>query len=157
MMVLFLSIQNYLPLAFDDTDPLIAFAAVPAITVASWTIFLISERSDAWIYDLFHIKIRAKKPEDWWKYLWIRNVFSDVLSLALDSLIFIPLAFLIYPSIQALWDPTAQGLIKPIDVIISLIIGQIVSKWILGVIDTPFMYLTRWIYDNTPPKSKGTP
>ncbi|MFX0093592.1 MAG: VUT family protein, partial [Candidatus Hodarchaeota archaeon] len=64
---------------------------------------------------------------------WIRNIISDILSLGIDSLIFIPLAFL--------------GEVPP-EIILEMIFGQLVTKWILGIVDTPFMYLTRWIYDN---------
>ncbi|NHJ01113.1 MAG: VUT family protein [Candidatus Heimdallarchaeota archaeon] len=135
--------NTYLPY-----DPLLSFAIVPAITLASWISFFVSERFDAWIYDnlkkYFEIKTESR---DWWKFLWVRNVFSDILSLGIDSFLFIPLAFFILPSIQAIFDSSASILVLPIDVIVTLIVGQIIMKWILGIIDTPFMYLTRWIYE----------
>lgn len=93
---------------------------VPRITLASWIAFLISENLDAILY----AKIRELTKG---KFLWIRNVFSDIPCLALDSVIFVSLAF--------------YGVI-PIG---SLIIGQIVLKWVIGVVDTPFMYLSRYI------------
>jgi uncharacterized integral membrane protein (TIGR00697 family) len=146
MMVIFLIFASYLPVAFDP-DPFAAFAIVPAITLASWISFFISERFDAWIYDTLREWIRVKTQDDskWWKYLWIRNVFSDILSLGLDSLIFVPLAFLIFPLLQGFFDPAVEP--SAIELVVDLIIGQIAIKWFLGVIDTPFMYLTRWIYD----------
>ena len=148
IMVIFLVFASYLPRAFDP-DPLAAFILVPAITLASWISFLVSERFDAWIYDKLREWIHSKTEDsgDWWKYLWIRNVFSDILSLGLDTILFIPLAFLIIPSVQGIFDPTALILVTPVDVILSLIIGQLIMKWFLGVIDTPFMYLTRWVYN----------
>ncbi|MHA2224029.1 MAG: queuosine precursor transporter [Candidatus Hodarchaeales archaeon] len=149
IMVAFLILSGILPSIGDDLDPLASFSIVPAITFASWISFLISERFDAWIYDRIRswIRFKSKTESDWWKYLWIRNIFSDIISLGLDSFLFIPLAFLILPSIQGLFDPTALDLVLPIEVIVNLIIGQLGVKWFLGVIDTPFMYLTRWIYD----------
>lgn len=149
-MVILLILASFPPAV--DSDPLISFAIVPAITIASWISFLISERFDAWIYDKFKQWIHDKSlgGKEWWKYLWIRNVFSDILSLGLDSLIFVPLAFLVLPSIHGVVDPSALDLILPIEVIVDLIIGQLVTKWILGLIDTPYMYLTRWIYGKTP-------
>ena len=146
IMVIFIMFASYLPVAFG-TDPLAAFAIVPAITLASWISFLISERFDAYIYDKLRSWIHSKSEEanDWWKYLWIRNVFSDILSLGLDSLIFIPLAFLILPSIQAVFDPSITP--TALDIVVQLIAGQLAIKWFLGIIDTPFMYLTRWIYN----------
>ena len=155
LMVIFLILASYLPVAFAPEDPLIPFAIVPAITIASWISFFISERFDAWIYDKLREWIRrtTQDAKDWWKYLWIRNVVSDVLSLGLDSLIFVPLAFYVIPTIQGLIDSTIEP--DPLSLVIKLIIGQIAIKWFLGVIDTPFMYLTRWIYDREDEVSKS--
>jgi len=152
IMVIFVIFASYLPnVSFtpDGIDPLAAFAIVPAITLASWISFLISERFDAYIYDKLRSWIHSKTGEnnDWWKYLWIRNVFSDILSLGLDSLIFIPLAFFIFPTIQSIFDPNV--LPATLEFVVQLIIGQLAVKWFLGIIDTPFMYLTRWIYDQS--------
>ena len=146
VMVIFLIFASYLP-AINEPDPFAPFAIVPAITLASWTSFLISERFDAWIYDNIRewIRNRTQNDDDWWKYLWIRNVFSDILSLGLDSIIFIPLAFYFFPIIQGFIDTAIQP--KDIGFVLELILGQVAIKWFLGVIDTPFMYLTRWIYD----------
>lgn len=143
-MVALLILAGFLP---ADDDPLKPFAIVPSITLASWISFLISERFDAWIYDKIRSWISTKYDtgKEWWKYLWIRNVFSDILSLGLDSIIFIPLAFLILPSIQKIFDASIE--VATIDFIRDLIVGQLITKWFLGLIDTPYMYLTRWIYD----------
>jgi uncharacterized integral membrane protein (TIGR00697 family) len=150
IMVVFIIFASYLPFfPFnpDDVDPLAAFTIVPTITLASWISFLISERFDAYIYDKLRIWVAKKTGEanDWWKYLWIRNVFSDILSLGLDTLIFIPLAFFVFPTIQSFFDPNVTP--QTLDFVASLIVGQLAVKWFLGIIDTPFMYLTRWIYD----------
>ena len=145
MMVIFLIFATSLPVLFEP-DPLSAFALVPAITLASWISFIISERFDAWIYDELRqwIQKRTGEKNDWWKFLWIRNVFSDILSLGLDSIIFIPLAFFIIPIIQSFFDPSISP--SSLELIFQFIIGQLAVKWFLGLIDTPFMYLTRWIY-----------
>lgn len=100
---------------------------VPRITLASWIAFLISENLDAVIY----AKLRELTKG---KHLWIRNVFSDIPSLALDSLIFVSLAF--YK-------------VAPIG---PLIVGQIILKWIVGIVDTPLMYLSRRILYRVPYK-----
>ena len=151
VLVISLVLAIMLPLPEDtflQNDPLASFAIVPAVTLASWISFFISERFDAWVYDRLKKFIEQKTDSnEWWKYLWIRNVFSDVLSLGIDSILFIPLAFLILPNFQAIFDPSASSLILPKEVIFTLIGGQIAMKWILGIIDTPFMYLTRWIYE----------
>jgi len=151
IMVILLILAGFLPAAGDD--PLIPFAVVPAITLASWISFLISERFDAWIYDIIRswIQMKNNAGKEWWKYLWIRNVLSDILSLGLDSIIFIPLAFVIFPSIQKMFDPLIE--VITLDFMFTLIFGQLITKWFLGLIDTPFMYLTRWIYDKESPST----
>lgn len=93
------------------------------ITAASWIAFLITENLDAVLFAKF-----KKYTKD--KNLWFRNVFSDIPTLALDSLIFISIAF---------------GGVMPQNVIWSMIWGQILTKWFFGVMDTPFMYLSRGI------------
>jgi hypothetical protein len=93
---------------------------VPRITLASWVAFMISQNLDAFLY----AKLRSITKS---KHLWIRNVIGDIISLAVDSVIFISLAF--------------YG-IQPI---VPLIIGQIVLKWIVSIVDTPLMYLSRRI------------
>ncbi|PIR44003.1 hypothetical protein COV23_02175 [Candidatus Wolfebacteria bacterium CG10_big_fil_rev_8_21_14_0_10_31_9] len=97
------------------------FNFVPRITFASWTAFLITENLDAYIFDWFKKLTNGK-------YLWSRNVFSSIPSLALDSIIFISLAF---------------GGVMPI---LPLIMGQTVLKWLVGLINIPFMYFNKWIF-----------
>ncbi len=92
---------------------------VPRITIASWVAFILSQNLDAFLFDLFR-KMTGGKG------LWLRNVASDVLSLAVDSVLFITLAF--------------YGL----EPVVPLIIGQIIIKGGLGAIDFPLIYLSRW-------------
>lgn len=82
------------------------------ITIASWIAFLTCQNLDAYVFAWL-----KKKYE---KNIVLRSVTSDVLDLTLDSLIFITLAF--------------YGVMP----IIPLIIGQIVSKNIIGLLDTPW-------------------
>ncbi len=90
------------------------------IIVASWIAFLITENLDAVLF----AKLKKFTKN---KNLWIRNVFSDVPTLALDSLIFVTIAFIgEFPIWPVIW-------------------GQILTKWFFGVLDTPFMYLSRGI------------
>lgn len=96
------------------------FGLVPRITVASWIAFLISENFDAFIFSWF-----KKITKD--KYLWMRNAFSSIPALAIDSLIFVAIAFW---GIMPLW---------------TLILGQIAIKWLVGLINIPFMYFNKWL------------
>jgi uncharacterized integral membrane protein (TIGR00697 family) len=96
------------------------------ITLASWVAFLISENTDAVIYQMFKKWTKGR-------FLWMRNIFSDVLSLALDSLVFVPLAF----AGELPWFGEFS--------IFSVFVGQISVKWVFGLADTPTIYLSRWI------------
>ncbi|MFX1454439.1 MAG: queuosine precursor transporter [Promethearchaeota archaeon] len=93
------------------------------IIIASWISFLITENLDAVLFAKIKKLTKSKK-------LWIRNVFSDIPTLALDSIIFVSIAF---------------GGLFSFNSILSIIWGQILTKWFFGVIDTPFMYLSRGI------------
>lgn len=93
---------------------------VPRITLASWIAFLVSENLDALLYAKLKTLTKGR-------HLWIRNVFSDIPSLGIDSVIFVTLAFYgVMPILPLIW-------------------GQLVLKWIVGILDTPFMYLSRWV------------
>ncbi|MHA1457122.1 MAG: queuosine precursor transporter, partial [Promethearchaeota archaeon] len=102
------------------------FASTIRITIASWISFIITENLDAILF---------AKLKKWTKNknLWIRNVFSDIPTLALDSILFVSIAF---------------GGILPIELVLSIIWGQMLTKWFFGIIDTPFMYLSRYIINN---------
>jgi uncharacterized integral membrane protein (TIGR00697 family) len=93
------------------------------ITVASWISFVITENLDAILFAKLKKLTKGKN-------LWIRNIFSDIPTLALDSILFIIIAF---------------GGVFPLDVIFLMIWGQLLTKWFFGVIDTPFMYLSRGV------------
>jgi len=99
------------------------FGQIPRIMFASWLAFLASENLDAVIYAWF-------KSVTGGRMLWLRNVFSTIPSLALDSVIFVGVAF---------WAPGVP--------ILALIEGQIVIKWAVGVINIPFIYLNRRVLD----------
>ncbi len=90
---------------------------VPRIIAASWVAFLISQNIDAVLFAWLREITQGR-------HLWLRNVLSDVPSLALDSFIFV---FLAFSGVAPVWP---------------LIIGQIVTKCIIGFIDAPFIYLS---------------
>jgi uncharacterized integral membrane protein (TIGR00697 family) len=82
------------------------------ITAASWVAFLICQNLDAYVF--------AWLKQRYEKRIWLRSITSDMLDLTIDSVIFVTLAF---------------GGVLPI---IPLIIGQIVSKNVIGLLDTPW-------------------
>jgi queuosine precursor transporter len=95
---------------------MIGFA--PRVMFASWIAFFLSENTDAYIFSWFKKKTHGK-------HLWARNVFSGLPSMALDTVIFVTIAF--------------YG-VQPL---IPLMTGVLVMKWLVGIIDIPFMYLNR--------------
>lgn len=96
---------------------------VPRIIAASLVAFIVSENFDAYLYHWFR-----RLTND--KHLWLRNIFSSIPSMLLDSALFVTIAF--------------YGIMP----IIPLIIGLSVTKWLVGVIDIPFMYISRAIMGN---------
>jgi hypothetical protein len=124
--MIFILIAINLPSApfWSDQD---AFARIfgfaPRLMVASWIAFLVSENTDAYIFAWFKKLTKSK-------HLWARNIFSSIPSMLLDTVIFVTIAF--------------YGL-QPL---LPLIIGVTVIKWLVGVIDIPFMYLNRNIMNS---------
>lgn len=95
------------------------------ITAASWISFLICSNLDAYVFDALKRRFLTKDlsfklDTSLNPYVWLRSSVSDILDLTLDSVIFVTLAF--------------YGVMP----VIPLIIGQIVSKNIIGFIDNPW-------------------
>jgi queuosine precursor transporter len=93
---------------------------VPRITLASMIAFLVSENLDAVIFHFF-------KKLTHGKYLWMRTAFSSIPSLTIDTFLFITIAF--YGTMP----------------LVPLLIGQIATKYLVGLVNIPFMYFNRWI------------
>ena len=96
------------------------FGMVPRIVGAGLVAFLVSEFLDANLFQWFRNLTGGK-------HLWMRNVFSTLPAMAIDSAMFVTLAF---------WG------IMPI---LPLIVGLTVAKWLVGIVDIPFMYASRAI------------
>ncbi len=92
----------------------------PRIMLASWIAFLISENIDAYLFSWFKKRTNGR-------HLWMRNIFSSIPSMAVDTIIFITIAF--------------YG-IQPL---LPLIIGTLMIKWLVGIVDIPFIYLNRLV------------
>ncbi len=92
----------------------------PRIILASWVAFLISENFDAYVFAWFKNLTKGR-------HLWIRNAFSSIPAMALDTILFVTIAF---------YDKMPLG---------TVILGMLALKWLVGIIDIPFMYLNRWV------------
>lgn len=95
------------------------FGLVPRITLASLITYLVSQHHDVWMFHLIKVKTGGR-------HLWLRNNISTMLSQAIDTVLFITLAF----SFTVPWN-----------VLLGMMLGQYVVKVILALLDTPFVYL----------------
>ncbi|OGZ05232.1 MAG: hypothetical protein A2845_02855 [Candidatus Lloydbacteria bacterium RIFCSPHIGHO2_01_FULL_49_22] len=98
------------------------FVVVPQMTIASWVAFFISENIDAYIYAWFKERTHGK-------HLWLRNVISTIPALTIDSVLFV---FIAYVGVS-------------MELMLALIWGQLVLKWVVGLLNIPFMYLNYFI------------
>ena len=86
--------------------------------------FLVSQHLDVHLYHLFKTWTNGK-------YLWLRNTLSTSISQAVDSVVFLSIAFAgIYP----VWD---------------LFVGLYLAKVAIAVLDTPFIYIARMVHNRT--------
>ena len=104
------------------------FSIMPRIALGSLTAYGLSQLHDIWAYDMW----KRRFAED--KYLWMRNNFSTMVSQLIDTVVFTLIAFSgVFP-----WPVLAQ-----------IMITTYLLKWVVALLDTPFLYLAkRW-------KSKG--
>lgn len=100
-----------------------AFRAVlgltPRIVLASMIAYLVSQHHDVWAFHWWREKTKGR-------YLWLRNNASTIVSQAIDSILFISIAF--------------YGLI-PVHALLLMMLSQWAIKILIALIDTPFCYL----------------
>ncbi|MBN2880807.1 queuosine precursor transporter [Candidatus Woesearchaeota archaeon] len=99
------------------------FGILPRITFASLTAYLISSNINVWIFSRIKKITKGKK-------LWLRNNVSTLLSQFVDNVIFTLLAFV------GVFDWS---------IIISIFVTSYVLKFIVSILDTPFLYLAKKI------------
>lgn len=123
--LMFIFLQ-YKPSDIDSSQNalLVVFGYVPRITIASLIAFYISQRCDAYLYN--KLKIKYNK-------IWISNNVSTIVSQTVDTLLFVLVSFI--------------G-VMDFENIAELIITMILFKWVIALLDTPFMILTTRIKNN---------
>ncbi|WP_164668801.1 queuosine precursor transporter [Virgibacillus doumboii] len=98
------------------------FGIIPRVALGSLAAYAVSQYFDVWIYD----KLRKMFPSD--KFLWLRNNGSTMISQLLDTAVFCTIAFYgEYPT--SVW--------------IEIFFTTYVIKFIVAIIDTPFMYIAK--------------
>lgn len=91
------------------------------VVIGSLIAYGISQTADVYIFDA----IKKRLSDD--KYLYVRNIGSTVFSQLLDTVIFVPIAFLGY---------------FPNDLVIEILLTTYLIKLVVALLDTPFVY---WI------------
>ena len=93
------------------------FGFIPRITVGSLIAYFCGQKLDAFLYAFLKKKYNK---------VWISNNVSTFISQILDTFLFVSIAFL--------------GTMN-IDEIITLIFTMLIFKWLIALLDTPFMLL----------------
>ncbi len=92
---------------------------VPRITLASMIAYLLSQHHDVYAFHFWRRKTKGR-------FLWLRNNASTMVSQALDTAIFITIAF---------WGTVPAGTLT------NMLLSQYLIKLVIAVADTPFCYL----------------
>ncbi len=102
------------------------FSFMPRIMIASLIAYFISNHHDIIAYDFWKKKFPSTKM------IWLRNNVSTIVSQLIDSIIFTLIAFL--------------GIFET-DILIQIILSTYILKWIVAILDTPFIYLAKKWFD----------
>lgn len=104
------------------------FAILPRIALASLIAYGVSQMHDVWAYNFWKNLFPGVKS------LWLRNNASTMVSQLIDSVIFTFIAF---------W-----GLL-PNSEFVQILITTYILKWFVAAIDTPFLYLARFMFNQS--------
>lgn len=99
------------------------FGLIPRVAFASLIAYLTSQLHDVWAFHFWRNKTQGK-------HLWIRNNASTLISQAIDSVVFVMIAF--YSIFET-------------DVLLSILFTTYMIKVLIALLDTPVIYLGRWI------------
>ncbi len=102
------------------------FSTTPRITIAALVASL-GAFFDIFIYE--RIKSFFANKKNIFAQLWLRNNISTILGQSLNTILFFLIA--LYGVIPNIWE---------------VIIGALIVKAIVASLDTPFMYVAKWIY-----------
>jgi len=97
------------------------------IVAGSLLAYLVSQNWDVFV---FH-RLREATDGD---FLWLRNVVSTGTSQAIDTVIFVGVAFYLLPRYAGIGTPT------PWSLVVGLMLGQYLLKLLIALVDTPFVY-----------------
>ncbi|MFH1591471.1 MAG: queuosine precursor transporter [archaeon] len=129
-------VSLWLPAAsrFENNDAYtLIFSSSARIILASIVAFLLSQTHDVWSFEFWKKKTKGR-------HLWLRNNLSTMVSQAIDTVIFMFIAFY---HVTPKFD---------VPFLISLIIPYWLLKVLMAALDTPFVYLGVWWLRGRKPK-----
>ncbi len=97
------------------------FGTSGRLAIAQIVANLIAQNHDVFAYYFWKKKTKGK-------HLWLRNNLSTIVSQIISTIIFFTIAF------YSIYD------------IIPIIIGTIIVKILISILDTPFIYLARYVF-----------
>lgn len=132
-LVLSQSWMLYNPSPNDTIMPSIkaVFSNTPRMIFASLTVYAISQLFDVWLYHKWW-KFTEKKFGDKRRFLWLRNNGSTLISQILNTALFTAFAF---------WGTYDFG------TLVSIFLSSYVIYIFTSLLDTPAVYLARFIHD----------
>lgn len=95
------------------------FSLMPRVAAASMAAYVISQLHDVWAFHMWRRKTGGRM-------LWLRNNLSTMVSQLIDSVVFCAIAFAGMYSFT-IW--------------LQILVTTYVLKWLVAVLDTPFIYL----------------
>ncbi|WP_222916116.1 queuosine precursor transporter [Natrinema sp. SYSU A 869] len=118
------------PAASSSVDPAAfetALGASTNVVLGSLLAYIVSQNWDVLVFHRIREHTGSEK-------LWLRNIASTASSQAIDTVIFVSVAFAIAPAILGV------GAVPPTNIILSLMVGQYLLKLAIAVLDTPVVY-----------------
>ncbi|MFC6766742.1 queuosine precursor transporter [Natrinema soli] len=118
------------PAAPSSVDPAAfetALGASTNVVLGSLLAYLVSQNWDVIVFHRIRDYTGSEK-------LWLRNIASTASSQAIDTVIFVSVAFAVAPAALGV------GVVLPTDVILSLMVGQYLLKLAIALLDTPIVY-----------------
>ncbi|MDD7200957.1 MAG: queuosine precursor transporter [Sphaerochaetaceae bacterium] len=106
------------------------FSNTPRMMLASLIAYAVSQAHDVWAYHTWW-KLTTKWSGDFKKFLWVRNNCSTLASQLINTVLFTLLAF---------WGTYGFATLA------SIFWSSYLIFIITSLLDTPFVYLARWMY-----------
>ncbi len=105
------------------------FSTTPRLLLASFLGYVVSQRFDVWLYHRIW-NFTTKKSGDRHRFLWFRNNAATMLSQIVNTILFNLAAFAGWYDFRTL---------------LSIMVSSYVIYVVTSLLDTPFIYLGRWM------------